>query len=484
MKIIIPILVGSVIGYLTNLLAIKMLFRPLEEKRIFGIKVPFTPGLIPKERSRIAKSIGEAIGDHLLTSDKITRIISSKEAKIKIEDFIKKKINKIKENKGNLKEFFESLDYKLPVESISEKIYSLLISKLNEKETGEVLSNFLKEEVYPQYKDKLVGKISKDGKGIIEGFKGSETLEGFMVRDINYKLNRLKNTDIILSDILDDSAIEKLEKIVEENEEEIMHGIRSLFYKEEIQEVILESIEGLVEQNLSKMITMFVDSKTISVKVFEVIKGYVDSKESEIAVSFVIKDVINNIMDTEVSRITRKGLNVVNKDDILSLYKFALDSVVSEENISKLTSFLVSSISENEEMVKRKIDTYLNKLIKDISNSSKIKKMIKLELERSIDIVLEMPFSILLKDLGKEEVRRVFKFVNNIIDTKFKDGLHEIIDLFDISKEVEDEINSFDIEYTEELILNIAENELKAITRLGALLGAIIGLLTPLLQMI
>ena len=50
MNIIIPIIVGSVIGYATNWLAIKMLFRPLREKRLLGVRLPFTPGLIPKEK--------------------------------------------------------------------------------------------------------------------------------------------------------------------------------------------------------------------------------------------------------------------------------------------------------------------------------------------------------------------------------------------------------------------------------------------------
>ena len=95
-----------------------------------------------------------------------------------------------------------------------------------------------------------------------------------------------------------------------------------------------------------------------------------------------------------------------------------------------------------------------------------------------------MPLSLLLKNLSEEEIEKIFMVINNIWNKKLKNNLHEVVNLVDISKEVEDEINSFDIEYTEKLILNIAENELKAITRLGALLGAIIGLLTPLLQMI
>ena len=41
---VLPPLVGAVIGYFTNMIAVKMLFFPHEEKRIFGHRVPFTPG--------------------------------------------------------------------------------------------------------------------------------------------------------------------------------------------------------------------------------------------------------------------------------------------------------------------------------------------------------------------------------------------------------------------------------------------------------
>jgi len=46
-----------------------MLFRPHREIRIFGMRLPFTPGLIPKERTRLARKLGEAISVHLLTPD-------------------------------------------------------------------------------------------------------------------------------------------------------------------------------------------------------------------------------------------------------------------------------------------------------------------------------------------------------------------------------------------------------------------------------
>lgn len=66
---LIPPIMGAVIALFTNWLAIRMLFRPHEEKRIFGIKVPFTPGLIPKERERLTKKLSQAISTRLLTPE-------------------------------------------------------------------------------------------------------------------------------------------------------------------------------------------------------------------------------------------------------------------------------------------------------------------------------------------------------------------------------------------------------------------------------
>lgn len=60
-------LVGALIGFVTNEIAIKMLFRPLREKRVLGIRVPFTPGIIPRQRHRLAVNIGKMVSRELLT---------------------------------------------------------------------------------------------------------------------------------------------------------------------------------------------------------------------------------------------------------------------------------------------------------------------------------------------------------------------------------------------------------------------------------
>ena len=72
-----PPLIGAFIGYLTNDVAIRMLFRPLKPWRIFGIRVPLTPGVIPSKRHQLAENMGEMVGGQLLTPQDIGEALSA-----------------------------------------------------------------------------------------------------------------------------------------------------------------------------------------------------------------------------------------------------------------------------------------------------------------------------------------------------------------------------------------------------------------------
>ena len=74
LRLLIPPLAGGVIGYFTNDLAIKMLFRPYKPIYIAGRKLPFTPGLIPSNQGRLAKRISDTIMGSLLTPAEIQNL--------------------------------------------------------------------------------------------------------------------------------------------------------------------------------------------------------------------------------------------------------------------------------------------------------------------------------------------------------------------------------------------------------------------------
>lgn len=67
----VPILWGALIGYFTNALAIRMLFRPLTRKYLLGIPVPLTPGIIPRRRAELARSIARMVARDLLSPEAV-----------------------------------------------------------------------------------------------------------------------------------------------------------------------------------------------------------------------------------------------------------------------------------------------------------------------------------------------------------------------------------------------------------------------------
>ncbi|MBH8562870.1 DUF445 domain-containing protein [Nostoc sp. CENA67] len=69
-----PPVLGGIIGYFTNDIAIKMLFRPYRAIYIGERRVPFTPGLIPRNQERLAKKISDTIMGSLLTPDELQNL--------------------------------------------------------------------------------------------------------------------------------------------------------------------------------------------------------------------------------------------------------------------------------------------------------------------------------------------------------------------------------------------------------------------------
>jgi uncharacterized membrane protein YheB (UPF0754 family) len=66
--------VGGIIGYFTNDIAIKMLFRPYKPIYVGGRKLPFTPGLIPSNQEKLAQRISDTIMGSLLTPEELQNL--------------------------------------------------------------------------------------------------------------------------------------------------------------------------------------------------------------------------------------------------------------------------------------------------------------------------------------------------------------------------------------------------------------------------
>lgn len=85
---------AGVIGLVTNIIAISMLFRPYKTLYIGKKKVPLTPGLIPKRQKEIAEHLGKVVMNHLLTADGLEHKLTNPEFQQEVSNWAKESIHK------------------------------------------------------------------------------------------------------------------------------------------------------------------------------------------------------------------------------------------------------------------------------------------------------------------------------------------------------------------------------------------------------
>ncbi|RKD32587.1 hypothetical protein BET03_10620 [Thermohalobacter berrensis] len=145
-------IIGALIGWFTNIIAIKLIFRPIEPIviPILNLKVQ---GLIPKRREEIAKSIGEVIEEELISIEEIIDKVIEKENLSDIVFVIKRKINEVLKDRlpAIIPTTFKNIIYSYVddlVDKEGEKILKDLAEKMVHKATTKVrLSNLVEEKI-------------------------------------------------------------------------------------------------------------------------------------------------------------------------------------------------------------------------------------------------------------------------------------------------------------------------------------------------
>lgn len=87
----IPVL-SAITGYVTNRLAVRMLFRPRRPRRFLGLSFQ---GVIPKRRGDIALRVGETIERHLFSHKDIRRVLSEPQMRDKITRLLDERVETV-----------------------------------------------------------------------------------------------------------------------------------------------------------------------------------------------------------------------------------------------------------------------------------------------------------------------------------------------------------------------------------------------------
>ena len=305
---IIAPLLGGVIGYITNDIAIRMLFRPHTAKYIFGIHIPFTPGIIPKEKGRIAEAVGGVISENLMNKEVLEKYLLSEDMVGKVRSAVKEFISTQQRNDETVVQFLGHYLSKEEIDTIAQNINRSITKQTYEK----LADSSVGEKVAHIAIDHVAQKLTIDGaQELLSGIGGAlgglggmaaglfggnivakflgmlrDPAEHFLAKNINTMLR--DNGEEIVSNMIggevDNFLNKPVSKLLEGHEEQLVQAVNTI-----------ESIyRSIITEHLSKILQSIDISKIVRERINEM-----DVNETE--------KLIFQVMDQELKAIVWLG---------------------------------------------------------------------------------------------------------------------------------------------------------------------------------
>jgi uncharacterized membrane protein YheB (UPF0754 family) len=513
-------IVGFAIGIVTNGLAITMLFHPYKEKRLFGIRIPFTPGAIPREHKRLAHKIAETICDHLLTSEEILKGFEKEEVRecllrsvgLGVDSILNSDIKSIRKMvPDDWRHDFSHMIEQL-VKRLSEEVNSILDSS----DAADIIRLFVDQEINRLLAFRFDSLIDKDHikrleeviKGVVTKVYHSIGLKEKAFSIINSNLDELIFSSKKVKDALSDNMLEIIEKNVIKTTEDITEALFLKMKKENALKAVEDEVKSKAKGhiiNLRFIPRIIADMPITHQKIDAFLDQFITDVRGEDKLNKVDKIVIKKlklVMQEKVRSIYEKEIKEVILEvpsDTISQVKLEIEQKLYEIFTDKdLESLLIGELDEGilnfEELEMQKLipeltEHELNK-VKDFVSETIIAGMRK----REIKDELQKKMADILDSYLDKEVGSLSHVISHGLVEKIKISLFEksfstikeqtlpLLETLDIKMMVEKKVEEFPLDELERIVIQIAGNQLKNITFFGGVLGFIIGLVQVLIS--
>ena len=510
-----PPVIGAVIGYVTNAIAVKMLFKPYKAYHILKIKVPFTPGIIPKQRDKISQGIGQIVSQKLLNADTLKRGVKTKSMRtamaVWIKDLLLDILNyPISTLADILKRVFKK-DFDHYYNLILNKAGAIINKVLSSEGNKKIIENLLGKaiEVFMDKNvDEVIGTdiiqeaISKITSTTLKEAKHQErvfsVVEGFF--------NQIFNSEQKIKDILPDSLIGAVSLYIKQRLPGLLENISEWMEDPRVKDVIRKKIIQVVTDymnSLNMFQSVVVGLLGVEDKIAEKIPYFIDRLGSEIGglssddkFMRYLEDKVELFLDhflekninslTKESNIPLKKLLVFFRrifEDIIgdpARIKVFLQDITKGFNLhdKKLSSFINA---EEQEEIKSKI---VNTAFSYFSSSQGQENIMSFLKNRLDNFIFNRKIGSLANifPIKKTTVLKIAKRATRLILYFLDKEIPVILKSLDLEKMVRDRIDSFPLDEVEDIILRIINEQLKYINIFGGILGFLIGLIQLLIR--
>lgn len=510
-----PPLLGAFIGWITNLIAIKMLFRPLKPWRLFGLRLPMTPGVIPAKRHELAVNIGRMVGSQLLTSADISRALSEETFKQELALMIRKRVADIlQRDLGPLPTIIPQrfrTSFSAGTHILRRRVLKLLHNHIDSPDFASALGTtiitqletFLERPLSSWWSKAEPGQLAACLDKTLTSLSQQPALEAWLRGYLTSELARCLAEGKSLADLLPQEVMEVILAQLAAETPGLLSQAAQFVAEPPMRARMVATLSGAIGGFISGLGPMaalaasFLSPEVIETKVNELladkgeeIAAWLNNDDAQARASEVLIDKARAFCAQPLKELLA-SLSATQLEAINAAIATQLMAILQQpETIAALNSLIRSTLATQAE---QPAEVVLSDLLGEqtlttgkrqtavevitLLRSPKTKRIFDSVIGSLVDNhILGQPIGPLVKWLPKEVQGGIADYLLQQSHALLLDEVPRLVDFLNIQRIVTRKVDSLDLLRLERLLLGIMEEQFKYINLFGGLLGFIIGL--------
>ena len=503
-------MVATIHGFGAAWMAIWMLFHPYKPVKFLGITV-WPQGMIPRHRERLAQSIGNAVGNELVSQETVfDALFETSFFKRKVEDFVDSYSREL------LSTVYPSFLDVLPpqaraqvLDTISSLQYRLaehIAAMLKSDETAAAVRGFVDRQIDELLSRRVEETLNDDALVRIADFVRDRisavvSAEGFeqKVREfVSGRLDDLARSNATLADTFTPETIAFIKERIDSQVPPVVHHLADIATSENTQKQIGALIKLEVDdyyEQLSLIKKIFISrdrihrevddlvNKTLPRRIEEYLRGPAFEQEAESFLDSTIDTVLAQPLQSLIGQIDSQKFESI-KEQLASRI---LELAKSDELTNSISTYVTEALDRlrpqalsqalehiDPDLVQRAKQFLANGLLSLLSRDDTARTINSI-LSSQIDRLMIAPIGRLGDHVSQESARRASEALVERITLAARERLPSAIAEFDVGGMVRKKVSDYPLEKLEALVLSVAQQHLKKIEIFGAIVGFFIG---------
>lgn len=504
------IVIATLHGFGAAWLAIWMLFHPYRAVKVFGVTI-WPQGMIPRHREKLAQSIGNAVGNELVSQQTVfDAMFETSFFQRKVEDFVGGYTNDLlarvypsfidalpSQARAPILDTISALQYRL-AEYIAEMLRSEetaeAIERFIDKQIDELLTRNFGDLVNNQSVDQLLDFVQQR----LQGFITNESFEQRVGEFVSGRLDDLSQSNATLAETVTPDTISFIKGRIDQEVPPIVHHLADIATSQTTRKQIGALIKLEVDQyyeQLSLFKKIFVSrerihrevddlvNKTLPKRIEEYLRGEAFEQEAEAFLNSTIDKVMNRPLSQLVgqfeagkfdelkTQVTGRLVEILRSETLSTSVSSHFAEAIDRLRPQTLGSVLQQLNPQSAEQIKQLLTRSLLSLLSREDTARTINAILSAQIER----LLIAPIGRLGDHVSTGAMERASSALVERITVAARERLPVAIAEFDVGGLVRKKVSDYPIEKLEALVLSVAQQHLKTIELFGAIIGFFIG---------